>query len=674
MPLGCLLPSDVNKFRKALKEKTLNMADLMKMETEERTKLLAGYVGGNAKTVNSLFEQKLILKNRLQGLKNWASKVGQVGRYDPATQAELKRLMEEYKSKQQERIFNPQENEAFLADLAEQKLGTRITREEAQNIFDLTSNTEKLLEKYDKKTKKWTSEKDRLAYGSSKVVTENYVEYLIEGNITLKSSAINRILEAKKTAETNKAKALFDLFSDTIQTISDNSISLVASFDNSFLGRQGLKTLMTHPTVWWRAAKQSFIDFGKTLGGQNMKDALLADIYSQPNYIDKKYEIAKLIPKTEEQYPSLLISERIPGVGKVLKASETAFTGSALRMRTGLYDLLAEVATKNGVDMDNKVQIQDIGKLINSLTARGQWGKRGEPGFVRLILWAPKMLKANIDVLTGHGFGSGLETSFARKQAATNLMKIVGITALIMMIAKAIDPDSVELDCRSADLGKIKAGNTRFDITGGAGSLLVLACRLATNSTKSTTTDIITKYGTDYGQSNRLDIIVDFLIGKTTPAMRVVIDLLQGRTFKGEAPTMKTELFGTLVPISIQNAIELKDDYSVAAVLGVIADVFGINANTYIYNTDWSQNTGVELQQFKEKVGDAEFKKANDLFNKEYNTWLQSEYTKFKSLPDEEKKKLVAKKKDEIKQAIFKKYNFKYKSSSEPKKVKKLNF
>jgi hypothetical protein len=48
------------------------------------------------------------------------------------------------------------------------------------------------------------------------------------------------------------------------------------------------------------------------------------------------------------------------------------------------------------------------------------------------------MLKANLDVLTAHGAGAGFENSFARKEAGKNLLKIVGSTALIMMIAKAL--------------------------------------------------------------------------------------------------------------------------------------------------------------------------------------------------------------------------------------------
>ena len=104
MPFICLPKDRVDAFKRALRDKTLKMSDLFNMETGARTELLAKYVGKeDAKTVNLLFEEKLILKNQLQGINNWASKVGEIGRYDPAKKVELDRLMSEFRARQQER-------------------------------------------------------------------------------------------------------------------------------------------------------------------------------------------------------------------------------------------------------------------------------------------------------------------------------------------------------------------------------------------------------------------------------------------------------------------------------------------------------------------------------------------------------------------------------------------
>jgi hypothetical protein len=636
MPFTCIVKEKIAEFRKALKDKELDIAKLLDMTTEDRTALFSEFAGENAKLMNTLFEEKLVLKNRLQGIKNWASKVGEIGRYDPLKKAKLDEMMSEYKARQQQRIFSPKENEQFLADLAEEKLGTRITKEEAKNVFDMTAKIDEYKKGFDETTGQWSDDKTRVNYGASAVALDNYMADLKGENLPLRELMKGRIATFKKTYGENKIKATFDLIADAAKAISDNSISLVASVDNSFLGRQGIKTLITHPSAWWDGAINSFKDIAKTLKGQETMDALTADIYSRPNFMNGAYETAKIIAKSEEQFPAT-IPERIPFVGKIFKASEVAFRGSALRMRTDLFDLLAKKAKENGVDMTDKFQIQSIGKIVNSLTARGQWGQRGEPAVIRLILWAPKMLKANIDVLTGH-LGQDI-SPFARKQAAINLFKIVGTTATIMTVANAMKPGSAELDPRSSDFGKIKIGDTRFDMTGGAASLIVLASRLISNSTKSSSTGLIRKFGTGYGETSRFDLLVDFLSGKVTPAMGIVVDFMKGRTYEGKKPTLTGELYGGATPIAIQNFINLKDNASVDRVLGALLDVVGISTTSYAPSeVDWGENTGKELTQFREKVGDAKFKEANDLFNKQYSDWLKNvaNDTRYKALTDDQ--------------------------------------
>jgi len=606
----CIPRPQAEKFKKALASKKINIGELINMESAARTKIFEEFFGETAKDVNTLFETKLVLKNRIQGLKNWASKVGEIGRYDPAKKIETDKLMAEFKEKQRKRLFSPAENEAFLSDLVESKMGTRITEDEAMNVFNMTNQVEKFKKNYDPKTEIWTSQEAANQYGAAKVAMENYVGELKGEELSIKDMAKGRVSEFKQVMKENRPKAVFDVFKDTTKGISDNLISLLASWDNSFLGRQGLKTWMTHPTVWWNMAGKSFKDFALTIGGKNMEDALWAGIYGRPNYMNGNYQKAKLIPKFEEQYPSTL-PEKIPGLGRVFKASEVAFTGSAIRARTDLFDLFHGIAKSNGVEID-KTWVKDFGRMINSLTAKGQLGERGDNPLLRLVLWAPKMIKGNYDVLTMHTLGAGLETKGAQKEAAKNLAKVVGVTSLILAIAISIDEDSVELDPRSADFVKIKIGNTRFDITGGAASLIVLAARLIPvlwggGATKSTTTGIVTALNSgDYGSKTGLDVFIDFLGNKTSPFAGIVVDKLKGQTFEGKDPTIRNELYGKTVPISVQNVIGLKDDSSVGNVLGAILDFAGINAATY---GDEATMTYQKLLELDPEEANAELKK-----------------------------------------------------------------
>lgn len=572
----CLLPEKIDEFKRALITRKIDIASLLNMESAARTEVLREYAGTNAADVNKLFESKLVLKNRELGIKNALKKITETGKYSPEEKARLDTIKSEWKAAQQERIFSPKENEAFLNALANKATGIELTRDEAKALFELNADTNKKLEAYNPETQEWSSPQAKAEYGATKVAYEKYFEYLKDPQRTIKQMVGDRIGKFKEEFKDNPGVAIKNMIMDTVGTISDNTISMVATLDNSFLGRQGLRTLYTHPSAWWNGAKNSFVDIAKTLGGAETIDALMADIYSRPNYLNGQYHDSGILNKNEEQFPTSF-PERIPVLGRALKASEAAFKGSGIRMRTDLYDLITNIGTEQGVDFNDKKESQAVGDMINSLTARGKLTP-GVSKTLRLVLWAPKMLKSHIDVLTDPLLA---KSSFARKQAAINLMKIIGVMSLIMLIANALKPGSAETDPTSSDFGKIKIGNTRFDYTGGAASLATLAARLIRGGKKSTTTGKFKGFSSGFGQATAFSTVVDFLTNKTTPPVGSLIDFMKGIDRDFQKPTVTKEFYRNVTPIFVQNAIKLKDDSSVEAILGVIADGVGISANTY---------------------------------------------------------------------------------------------
>ena len=262
--------------------------------------------------------------------------------------------------------------------------------------------------------------------------------------------------------------------------------SIVASLDVSYLLRQGLRPLITHPRTWARNAKKSFADIVDTFGGKEVLDALDAEIKSRPNA--PLYRTAGLaVGESEEAFPSSLPS-RIPVVGKAFKASEAAFTAFQYRNRADIFDQYLELARGAGVNVSDETQLKSIGKLVNSLTGRAHLGSL-EPTatVVNNVFFSPRALKAHFDVLTAHAADSEM-SGFAKVEAAKNLAKVVTAMAGVMAVANAVKPGSAETDPRSANFGQIRVGDTRFDFSGGMRSLVTLASRLLTMSSKSATT------------------------------------------------------------------------------------------------------------------------------------------------------------------------------------------
>lgn len=556
----CLPKVLVEKFKQGLKEGKLNPEDLSKFTTsEERAKYLAKFVGEeNAKAVNALFESKLLLKDQNAAMINWVKSVA--GMKEPIKRELIDKINKLGK------VLTPAEQEVFFQDLASQRLGTEITREQAITISKLAKEFQAAK----------ADPNSGLKYGSTEVALNNYVN-----DIRLKN-------EGKSFQET-LAGIKKDPVYGSIEVASDiagAAKGVKASLDNSAIFRQGWKTLFTNPTVWAKNAVKSFQDIAGQLkvkpSDSKIIDGIKAEIYSRANSRAGHYKKMKLdVGNLEEAFPSAF-PEKIPLFGRLYQASQTAYTGFLYRMRADIADQLLDTATAQGLNTANKVEMESIGKLINSLTGRGYLGSAEKVSKeLNTLFFSPKMLKANLDFLTAHQLQKDV-TPFVRKQAATNLVKVVTGVATIMGIAETLHPGSIELDPRSANFGKIKIGETRFDISGGMSSIVTLAARILKNSTKSSTTNKVTKLNTDkFGSQTTMDVLQKFTENKASPIASVLMDLLNRKDRDGKPVTLKGTVNNLITPLPIENMLERKDDEAVDLLIKTIADGLGIATSTY---------------------------------------------------------------------------------------------
>lgn len=554
-------------FTTAIKDGSINPDQLAKMTSEQRSATLGKFVGAdNAAQVNALFEARLLMKNQNQAMISW---VKDVAGLKPARQNELIDKINKLG-----KVLTPTEQDAFLHDLASSKLGAQVNVEEANTIA-------KLANEFNIAKSKITPEIPngsplRLRVGATEVALNNYVNGL---RLTGEKQTIKEIGAGFKTNPTGAAL-------EQVSNIAGFAKGVKASLDNSAIFRQGWKTLFTNPEIWAKNAAQSFKDIYKQLGNKatdsTVLDSIKAEIYSRQNAMDNTYKKMHLdIGNLEEAYPTSL-PEKIPVFGRLYKASETAYTGFLYRMRADIADKVISIAKDGGVDIADKAQLDSIGKLVNSLTGRGHLGALEKNAqYVNTIFFSPKMVKSSFDFLTAHQLQAGV-TPFVRKQAAMNLTKVMLGMSAIIGIAKALDPKSVELDPRSSDFGKIKVGNTRFDVSGGMSSLFTLASRIVTQSSKSSTSHKVTNLGSGYGQKSGMDVAFQFTENKLSPLGAVIKDLINQRDFSGKPLTIGGEVANFVVPLPITNLYEVANDPNGAnPILTAIADGLGISTNTY---------------------------------------------------------------------------------------------
>jgi hypothetical protein len=551
----CIPGTMVEKFKAALKSGVLDPFKLAELSSDERRSELEKYFGINAKNVNRLFEQKLLMKDQQAALVNWAKEVAGM---KPAVLKDFVSRVERMTD-----IVQPGESEAFLADLAEHKLGVTVTRQEAGKITDLAADASEKKLLISEKTEDGSPE--ALAYGRARVALSNYVSELKN--------------EAKAIKPKDWVERPVQTIGRVISEIPGIAKSIAATGDNSVLLRQGMKVLFAEPKIWAKNAVQSFVDIVKTFKGYEVKDEVMADILSRKNMRNGLYSKEKLaIGVTEEAYPSSL-PEKLPGVfGKLFKASEAAFVAFQYRTRADIFDKYVRVAEKMNLEIDG------IGEVINSITGRGSLGsfegKSAET--INKLFFSARYWRSNVDILTGNVFMKD-KGAFANKKSIENTRNFYVGMAISLAIAQAIGKafgidDTIEFDPRSSDFGKVKVGNTRFEVTGGAAANVTLLARIF--GVKSSTTGVVKKLSKDFGATDYMEVLENFTEGKASPSMSIMIDLARMEDREGNDPSVLGEMKRSM-PMIISSAVDgFNSDEAVATKVAIpVLDSVGIGGN-----------------------------------------------------------------------------------------------
>ena len=566
----CLTPDTVKRFKKGLKDREIDPFKLADLDSSTRRIFLAQYVGeAAAPQVNALYESKLLLKNQKAGMISWAKSVSGM---TPTVKRDIMSRIE-----RMEEVLNPTEERQFMRDLAASRLGLEITEAEAKTISDLSQEIKKWKERA-KDDGTFASNTDRLSYGVSKVNLEEYVNDLK--------------LDSRKISF--KAQPGAKIWSG-IKGIPGAMKSAVASFDNSFWGRQGIKTLADPVTahLWAKNFAKSFANGARVIRGKDAMALIRADVYSRPNSLNGKYKAGGygLDVLSEEAFPSSF-PERIPVLGRLFKASEVMYNGGALQLRADLADRFIKMAERNGVNTLDPKEAQALGRLVGSLTGRGSINMTPtQAKATNVLFFSIKFLKANFDTLTAGITDSKIRNNkFAREQAAYSLLRIIGTLSVIMMLAKLIDKDSVDEDPRSANFGKIKIFGHWRDITGGMGSLVTLAARLTPTLhdgewgrwRKSSGGKWVNSRTKDFGVTDAFTATLEALIAnKLSPFAGVLRDEIRGEFFGGEPFTWGGAAYRSTTPLSIQTGGNLLNDPSTSNLLGdIILEGLGFGANT----------------------------------------------------------------------------------------------
>jgi hypothetical protein len=395
--------------------------------------------------------------------------------------------------------------------------------------------------------------------------------------------------------------------------------AMMATADLSAPLRQGV-VMISRPKQFGKASLAMF----KYFADEKAYEGLLADIKKRPIYKVMEragVQFTDLSPDLnarEEAFRSNL-AEKIPVFGSLARASNRAFSGFQNKLRADVFEDLYKKAEKTGqfkVDketgLSREPQIaKDLADFVNAATGRGDLGKfERAAGLLNGVFFSPRLLASRLQIMNPVTYVK--MDKFVRQEALKTVLGSAAMGATVLTMAKMAGAD-VGTDPRSADFGKIKVGNTRYDIWGGFQQWIVGAFRLATGKAISSATGKEMRLGKGYKATTRWDIIQRLFESKASPLASFALGFLKGKDAQGDEFKVPVEVAERFIPILWQDLADIASEdgwenlgtnipKSVAINL---PEMFGIGVQTYGDKIPYytMTETGKQTVRWREKPG-----------------------------------------------------------------------
>ncbi len=579
-----------------LGEVTDNIFDILKDNIPEATKrdahdLIAGVYNVNTKTKNELTEkvrdwrEEAKLLNKLEKLLNGEESSSAIKNLQ--RNKEITQLRETIKNIQRKNSLEKNEandfyTEDFLYDAAKlNQAATRYNKDADKIEQEIKSGVFAPLEK-------------KIPLSENSELKKNFPELYKKA-----IDAQDRAIKARKDREIRLAQQQYKNRStarkwfDAIATPFREVRTIKASFDYSAPLRQGIiPTMFEVVTNPKQAAKRMGTMF-KASANERFFDRWMDDVRSSPMWpIMQQSGLAIADPNnitTKEEVFQSKLAEKIPILGTYgIKGSERAYAYFLNSQRIDMFAKGVGLMIDKGMTMENsKEAYKAWGKTVNTLTGRGELIEpfKSAAGLLSMGFFSPRLIAARMAIFNPL-FYKDIPRPL-RWMVAKQMSAFVGVgTSILIAISLAHGSDdkdkgwSVEWDPRSPDFGKIRHGNTRYDIWGGFQQYIRLFATLGTQSKKTGTGQIVSLQTKKENKSG--SVIGTFFRSKASPLLGSSINILTGTDVVGNPTTLSSEAKTFLLPLIASDTYDAIQDKGVESVpIVTIPAIFGVGVSTY---------------------------------------------------------------------------------------------
>lgn len=354
--------------------------------------------------------------------------------------------------------------------------------------------------------------------------------------IAAKNERKYRLLQDKYANQTKYEKSV-RIFANTLNI----PRALMSTLDFSAVLRQGLIPAIANPKM----AKDAMAQMFKSSVSQKEYNRWLYDLQQSGRYdLMKETDLAITdsvnadLKAREELFMSNLV-DQVPVVGALSRGSERAYSQFLNKMRVDLFNRFADSMEERGLTFKNSPnEYKQMAAYINNSTGRGDLRKtlNNAAPILNTLFFSPRLISSRINMLTYFAQPRFYKTvpKEVRIDYFKSMAKFIGLGLTVLALAKLNGAD-VETDQRSSDFGKIKVGNTRWDIWGGFSQYIRVRAQFLSGQSVSINTGKVREldgegiFGTD-----RSDPLTSMLRGKLAPVPSIIVDLAKKRNIVGE--------------------------------------------------------------------------------------------------------------------------------------------
>lgn len=421
-----------------------------------------------------------------------------------------------------------------------------------------------------------------------KITASDGLRRILQGQIPPRSQLIflEEIFGKEMVSAFNQKKPFWGKFGDIVTDVLSVPRSLMASFDMSAVLRQGVILTTTKPKAAVAAGREMFRQVFSEKNAEAWLDALPNDpmyklMKDNDLYIVDNRKIAEGLAAREERFMSPM-AERIPILGGMVRASERAYTGYLNKLRVDVFKQIAQKFIKEGMDPKKDAgAFRSLAKFVNNASGRGDLGALSSSAqALNTVFFSPRLIASRFNMLNPVWYAK--QHPAVRKEAIKSMAEFVGVGVTVLAMAKAGGAD-VEVDPRSTDFGKIKVGNTRWDIWGGFQQWARVIAQIGSGYRKTGKGDVMKLSADEFPYDTRYDVGRRFLEGKAAPIPALALELLRGQKLHGEELTVSGTALNHLIPLYLQDMKESVNELGPEALFTVgVPGFFGVGTQSYV--------------------------------------------------------------------------------------------